>query len=62
MQNVKISVIDMLGNQVTILDSGMRNAGSHNLTWDAKDAASGVYFIKMTTPEMTLTSKVVLMR
>ncbi len=60
--NVEVSVFNSLGKEVTILDNSTQEAGSHYVSWNASNIASGIYFIKLKTPIIIQTSKVVLMR
>jgi subtilisin family serine protease len=54
--HVEVCVYTMTGRRVRVLERGHRTAGSHSATWDGLDehgrpAASGVYFIRISTPE-----------
>ncbi len=44
---VKISVYNLLGEQVAILLNSDLTVGNHNVTFDAKNLNSGVYFYKL---------------
>ncbi|HDH58340.1 MAG TPA: T9SS type A sorting domain-containing protein [Bacteroidetes bacterium] len=57
---VKITVYDVTGRQVTILMDNYREAGTHFLTWDAGNLPSGVYFAHIRAGEYTATSKLLL--
>lgn len=64
---VKLSVLNVLGQEVrTILDAPMV-AGNHSTQWDGRDnqgaeAASGVYFYRLTSASGSQTKKMVLVR
>jgi hypothetical protein len=58
--NVSLSIYDVAGNLVATLASGKHNAGSYSVNWDA-DVASGVYFVKMQTPEFFASGKIVVL-
>jgi flagellar hook assembly protein FlgD len=50
---VEVSIYNILGQKVRILEEGTRDAGIHNLTWDGRNAyqqlsASGLYFYRIT--------------
>jgi photosystem II stability/assembly factor-like uncharacterized protein len=50
--NVEVSVFDIAGRRVRVLESGRRAAGPHEVRWDGRDASgagvsSGVYFVKV---------------
>ena len=46
-EKIKLSVFDVLGNEVDILFSDNLNAGEHTFTWDASEFSSGVYYFKL---------------
>lgn len=45
--HVKISVFNLLGQQVAILENAIRQAGDHSVIWDTTPLASGIYFYKL---------------
>ncbi len=60
-------LFDILGQQVTTLYDGVRDAGYFSASWDGRDAAghevsSGVYFYLLETPAGRLAKKMTLMR
>lgn len=44
---VKIRVFDVMGREVAVLIDGVAEAGHGSVSWDSRDAASGVYFYRM---------------
>jgi photosystem II stability/assembly factor-like uncharacterized protein len=59
---VTIAVYDMLGRKVsTLLDQNIPE-GYHDVTWDARDRASGVYFCRMTAGISTRSVRMLLIR
>jgi hypothetical protein len=44
---VNISVYNLLGQKVTDLVSGVKNAGYHNIQWNASNLASGIYIYRI---------------
>jgi hypothetical protein len=44
---VKVEIYNLLGQKIVTLFEGQLPAGHHSVTWDASDAASGVYFYKI---------------
>jgi hypothetical protein len=48
---VRLSVLDLSGRVVTVLDQGDRPAGPHEIEWDARNgrnvAVPGVYFVRL---------------
>lgn len=64
---VEVAVYDLLGRIVAPLLSGVREAGSHPLEWDGRDASgktvpTGVYVIRMRAGEFAASMKVLLMK
>ena len=65
--DVNIKIYDIRGTLVNTLASGHRDAGRYQMIWNAtnmngSDVASGVYLIKMTAGDYTMTRKMVLVR
>ncbi len=61
--NARVSVCNAAGREVAVLADGRLTAGVHQLTFDATDHPSGVYFIRATVPGRFSTSrKAVLVR
>ncbi|MEJ2636552.1 MAG: FG-GAP-like repeat-containing protein [Calditrichia bacterium] len=59
---VVLTVYDVLGQQVeTILDDQMP-AGRHRVSWQAHDAASGIYFFVIRTDHFRAVKKMILMK
>ncbi len=66
-QDVSIKVYDVTGRQVTTLASGAHEPGFYQATWAGDDAvgrqaATGVYFVKILTDEYQSQHKVILVR
>ena len=67
MQQVNISVYNVLGQQVKTLVNDMQRAGMQSVTWDGTDAsgvsvASGVYFYKIRAGDFSNTKKMLLLK
>jgi hypothetical protein len=65
--DVKVSVFNVLGQNVIDLVDGYREAGSHEIIWNGKDnsgaaVASGMYFYRIDTEQFTETKKMVLLK
>jgi hypothetical protein len=58
--DVSLVVYDVAGRPVQTLASGRREAGRYTATWDAKNAASGVYFYTLTSGKASITRKLIL--
>jgi hypothetical protein len=59
---VKLVVYDLLGRQVAVLVNERRNAGVHEVRFDAAGLASGVYFYRLTAGSYMDTKKLLLIR
>ncbi len=64
---VKIAIFNTLGQKVSTLLDAHQRAGAHSITWNGLDQSgnsvgSGVYFIRLETPEFNQTRKIVLIR
>ncbi len=66
-QDVQVEIYDTRGARVRRLHTGSMASGSRVLVWDGRDgsgraAASGVYFVRLTTGREALTGRVVIVR
>ncbi len=61
-QFVQLKVFDVLGNEVATLVENNMNRGVHNITFDATDIASGIYFYSITAGDFSQTKKMILMK
>jgi hypothetical protein len=64
---VKAGIFDVHGRRVRILADERLALGRHRLTWDGRDerahaVASGVYWLRVETPEATREARAVLLR
>jgi hypothetical protein len=60
--HVKLSVFNILGQQVAILLDDNQTAGYHQLVWDAGNLASGLYFVMMEANNRVWIQKGLLMK
>jgi hypothetical protein len=65
--HVKLTIYNLVGQQMAALIDGSREAGSYTAAWDGIDdrgrqLASGVYFYRLHTDQWTRTRKLVLLR
>lgn len=60
--HVQIRVHDMLGHEVAVLMNDNLSAGNHQIVWDAENYSSGVYLISMTSENVSLKQKVMLVK
>lgn len=59
---VKISIFDLLGREVVVLDEGIQPAGRHSVNWNASNQPSGVYFARLQSAENSTAVKMVLLK
>jgi len=59
---VKISVYNILGQEVENLLDDRQSAGRHNIIWRAENEPSGIYFYKVTTAEKAGFGKMLLLK
>ncbi|MBN1294497.1 MAG: T9SS type A sorting domain-containing protein [Candidatus Latescibacteria bacterium] len=60
--NVKLTIYNITGQKVTELQSGLFEAGVHNVVWDASDMPSGTYFYTINTNEYSQSNKMLLLK
>jgi hypothetical protein len=60
--NVRLSVCDLLGREVTELLNERREAGAHEVKFDASALSSGMYFYRLQAGEFVQTRKLLLVR
>ncbi len=59
---VKIILYDIIGNELRVLADAEMEPGEYDLKIDGSKYASGIYFIKMYTPNFIKTHKIVLIK
>lgn len=59
---VFVEVFNLLGEKVQILFRGRVNPGRHRIAFDASRLASGIYFYRLASRDISITKKMVLMR
>ncbi len=59
---VVLKVFDMLGREVATLVDGIKEAGSHDVIWNAGRSASGVYFYRLQAGDFVRIRKMVVLR
>ncbi len=62
LQNVQLSVYDVLGREVTTLVNQKQSPGNYTITFDAKNLPSGLYLYKLTAGSFSQTKKMLLMK
>lgn len=46
---IELSIYNVLGQRVSIVDQGLRTAGLHSISWQGRNLASGVYLLRLRT-------------
>lgn len=59
---VRLEVFDLLGQRVAVVVDAVLDAGSHAVRFDGAELASGVYVVRLATPEGDLVRRMVLLR
>lgn len=59
---VKLTVFDVLGNEVATLVNDVQQSGPNTVTFDGSDLSSGVYFYTLETTTEIITKKMMLMK
>jgi len=59
---VRLTVYDLAGREVALLVNGELKSGAHSATWNAEGFTSGIYLVKMETPQFSETRKLTLIR
>jgi len=57
--NVKLSIVDILGNEVAVLQEGHLNSGIHLFTWSPSSLDRGMYFIRFTSGTEQVIKKII---
>jgi hypothetical protein len=59
---VNLSIFDALGQKVDVLVNGSQSAGNHNITWNAINFPSGVYFYRLEAGSFVSNKKMILIK
>jgi len=62
LSEVQVIVYDITGRQVTTLVEATQEPGHYTVQWNAHEAASGLYFLKLTSNGKTQTRKMMLLK
>ena len=60
--NVKLVIYDILGREAATLVNEKQQPGKYQVTWDASNLASGVYFYKLISGDFTQIRKMVVVK
>ncbi len=59
---IVIALYDIIGNKIKTLYDGIQQAGVHQLTLNASDLPSGIYFVSMTAADFSKAIKITLLK
>ncbi len=59
---VTLSIYDVLGNLVSVLENGYLEAGNYKYEFNGKNLSSGVYYYKLSTDNFVQTKKMILIK
>lgn len=62
MSNVRLSVYNVLGQEVATLVNGMKNAGSHTVEFNAENLSNGIYLYTLKAGDYSVTKKMALVK
>jgi len=60
--DVSVTIYDALGNELEVLFSGSKSAGTHSLNWNASNYASGIYFYRLNAGTFNQVKKMLLLK
>lgn len=62
--NVKLSLVNLAGQEVAVLFDGFKNEGNHEITINAKDSGlvSGTYYVTLQTNDVRLSNRLVIVK
>lgn len=60
--NVDLTIFNLLGEEVATVVRGNLTAGTHRVQFDGANLSGGIYFAKLSTPEQSITRKIVLLK
>lgn len=60
--DIRLSVHDILGREVAVLVNERRDAGMHEVMFDGSALATGVFFCRLQTPDLTTSKRLLLLK
>jgi len=60
--NLRLSIIDLRGREITNLENGWKDAGWHQIIWEAEDNPSGLYFVRLENGTSSVIKKICLIK
>ncbi len=63
LEKISISVFDLNGNLIEkLIDNKLMESGNYDITWNASDRASGIYFVNFVNNKKVSTQKIILQK
>jgi hypothetical protein len=59
---IELSIYDLLGREVTVLEQGLKSAGNYEIFFNASGLSSGVYFYRLRAGDAVETKRMVLLK
>ena len=59
---VRLSVVNILGSEVSLLAKGKGHAGTHSIKWNAADYPAGIYFAKLVVDNNVAVKQMLLLK
>lgn len=59
---IKLIIFDALGRTVSVIIDEQKSAGTHQVTFDASNLSSGIYFYQLQSEDFVQTKKLILMK
>jgi len=60
--HIRLTIYDISGREVAVLVNEEQPAGIHNITWNASQSASGIYFARLQADGFTAKQKIILLK
>ena len=60
--NIKITIFDIRGREVEVIENEFKEIGSYAFTWNALNHSSGIYYVQIQGDSKVETQKVVLLK
>jgi hypothetical protein len=60
--NVKVTIYDVIGNEIAVIANEVKSAGTYSVKWNASSNASGIYFYKLEADNFVQVRKMILMK
>ncbi len=61
-KEIKLTIFNSIGQQVAVLVNSRKPAGTHSVVWNAANFASGVYYYQLSSSDIVLTKKLLLLK